>query len=272
MHVGVDAAAADHVAAGDRDRHLAVAGDERAGEQQRTADALAQLGVEVGRVDAARRVDAPASSAPRRSTCSPRVEQLDQQHHVDDVRHVVQHDRLGRRAGTRRRSAARRSCSRRRASCRRAGSRPRSRSARSCAPVGAARRWREVVMRDDGSSVSARPYAMRRGRGPPSATAAASESGCVRASPGDVAQPRAVLLTVRGARSRRRSPSPGQRDPPPLSSSRYARRASCTSRASMICMYRISIPPERSGILPHRAESMLPGATPFGVRSRTNHR
>ena len=49
--MGVDAPAADHVAAGRRQHHLAAAGEQRPGQQDRGADARAKHGIEVGGPD-----------------------------------------------------------------------------------------------------------------------------------------------------------------------------------------------------------------------------
>ena len=70
-------------------------------------------------------------SAPVHSASAPRCrEQPEHRLDVADPRHVRQLDRLVRRAGTRRGSAARRSCCRTRARGRRADGRPRSRTTR----------------------------------------------------------------------------------------------------------------------------------------------
>ena len=48
VEVRVEAAAADHVAAGRRQQRLAEAGEQRAGDEERGADALGQRRVDVG--------------------------------------------------------------------------------------------------------------------------------------------------------------------------------------------------------------------------------
>ena len=90
---------ADDVAAGRRQRHLAAAGEQRPGQQDRGADPRAELGIEIGGADFLG-VDC------QRIACFPfggsadRADQFDQRFGVADARHVFQRDRmLGEQSG-----------------------------------------------------------------------------------------------------------------------------------------------------------------------------
>ncbi len=99
VEVRVEAAAADHVAAGRRQQRLAEAGEQRAGDEERGADALGQRRVHLGLGDlvglerervALAAVDVDAEV----------LEQHEQRLRVADPRHVVEHDLLvGEQAG-----------------------------------------------------------------------------------------------------------------------------------------------------------------------------
>ncbi len=92
---GIEAATSDHVAAGRRHVGLAEAGEQRAGQQERGADALGQAGVHLGVGDpvAADRDHVLVAPLSLRAEVH---EQLDHRLHVADARHVAQHDLLGR--------------------------------------------------------------------------------------------------------------------------------------------------------------------------------
>src|SRR5206468_48158 len=87
----VEATAADDVAAGRRQRHLAAAGEQRPGQQDRGADTGTEFGIEVGRadflgVDIKRVARSPFRRGPDRT------DQFDQRFGVADARHVLQRD------------------------------------------------------------------------------------------------------------------------------------------------------------------------------------
>ena len=89
VEVRVEPPAADHVAAGRRHVRAAEAGQQRAGEQERGADPLGQLAVDLAAVDA-RGVDRDLAAP---SHCDPGAELLEQQGHrlhVPDPRDVAQ--------------------------------------------------------------------------------------------------------------------------------------------------------------------------------------
>ena len=84
---------------GRRQLDLAAAREQRARQQQRGAEAPAQVGVELGGADAAARMR--DEFGPSSRTLTPEVVEQRQHHvHVQDVGHVVQHDLLvGEEAG-----------------------------------------------------------------------------------------------------------------------------------------------------------------------------
>ena len=92
--MGVDAAAADHVAARRRDVGRAEAREQRAGEQDRRADPLAQLGIELG----AGHVAGPHAHrvlAQPLDIDAERDDQLDHLLDVPDARDVLERHRVG---------------------------------------------------------------------------------------------------------------------------------------------------------------------------------
>ena len=93
MNVRIEAAAADHVAAGRRHGDAAEAGKERAGKQERSPDAAAELLVELGLVDASR-IDADVVLGRQLDIGADVHEQLDHRLDVADPRHVRQLHRL----------------------------------------------------------------------------------------------------------------------------------------------------------------------------------
>ena len=111
VHVRVEPAAADHVAARRRHARAAEAGEQRAGEQERRADPAAELLVEL-RLVHARRVDANLVRPGPLDVGADVGEQLEHRLHVADPRHVRAAHRLAREQRRRRGSAGRRSCSR----------------------------------------------------------------------------------------------------------------------------------------------------------------
>ena len=90
----IEAPAPDHVAAGRRDGHPAEAGKQRAGEQERGADAAAELLVELRLVDA-RRIDSDVVLGAQLDIGADVHEQLDHRLDVTDPRDVRQLHGLG---------------------------------------------------------------------------------------------------------------------------------------------------------------------------------
>ncbi len=87
--MGIEATPPDHIAAGRRHPSGPEARQQRPGEQERGADPLRQLSVDLGAVDR-RAVDQQLAGA---EPLDPRAERLEQQHHrfdVSDPRHVAQ--------------------------------------------------------------------------------------------------------------------------------------------------------------------------------------
>ena len=87
--MGVDAAAADHVAARERQPHVAAAREQRPGEQDRGADLLADLRVRLVAVDAVGPEGDRARSAGRHGDAEV-AEDRDQRLHVSDGGHIRQ--------------------------------------------------------------------------------------------------------------------------------------------------------------------------------------
>ena len=89
----VETTAADDIAAGRRQRHLAATGQQRPGQQDRGTDPRAEFGIEIGGADFLG-VDS------KRIACFPfgrsadRADQFDQRLGVADARHVFQRDRM----------------------------------------------------------------------------------------------------------------------------------------------------------------------------------
>ena len=92
-HMRVQTAAADDVAAGRRQHHFAAAGEQGAREQDRGADADAELGVEIGGADALGVDMKRIAGGPFRRRAD-RADQLDQRLGVADPRHVLQRYRM----------------------------------------------------------------------------------------------------------------------------------------------------------------------------------
>ena len=98
--MGIEPAAADHVAAGGRQQRRAEAGQQRPADQHGGADALGQVGVDVGRADVVRlERDGVAVAV---LDLDPEVRQEVQQRlRVPDLRDVVQDDLLVRQQARR---------------------------------------------------------------------------------------------------------------------------------------------------------------------------
>ena len=91
VDVGVEAPAADHVAAGRRHGHAPEAGEQRAGEQERGADLPTELRVELGPADALR-IDPDLVRSRPLDVGADVGEQRDHGLHVLDPRHVGEPD------------------------------------------------------------------------------------------------------------------------------------------------------------------------------------
>ena len=89
----VETAPADDVAAGRRQRHLAAAGQQRPGQQDRGADPRAQLRIEIGGADFLG-VDRQRVALVPFGRGADRADQFDQRLGVADARHVFQRDRM----------------------------------------------------------------------------------------------------------------------------------------------------------------------------------
>ena len=128
LDVLVDRARADRAAAGQRDRGLAEARQQRAERQHRGAHGLDQLVGRFGRTQPGR-IDADACRRSSRSTRHAHVaDQLEHGRHVLQARHVLQHRPAGRSAARRKVRAARRSW-RRKSGLRRGAGGPRESTA-----------------------------------------------------------------------------------------------------------------------------------------------
>src|SRR6266850_2292759 len=89
----VEASPADDIAAGRRQRHLAAAGQQRPGQQDRGADPRAEFGIEIGGanflgVDRQRVACLPLGGS------TDRADQFDQRFGIADARYVFQRDRM----------------------------------------------------------------------------------------------------------------------------------------------------------------------------------
>ena len=93
VEVGIEAAAADHVAAGRRHVGRAEAGQQRAGEQEGGPDLLGDLGIDVGLGDG-RGVDTQFRGAQPLGLGAEVGQQLDHGLDIGDTGHVAQHDVL----------------------------------------------------------------------------------------------------------------------------------------------------------------------------------
>ena len=89
----VEAPPADDVAAGRRQRHLAAAGEQRPGQQDRGADPRAEFGIEIGGADVLG-VDRERVARLPFGRGADRADQFDQRLGVADARHVLQRDRM----------------------------------------------------------------------------------------------------------------------------------------------------------------------------------
>ena len=89
--MGVEPAAADDVAPGRRQRHFAAAGEQGAGQQDRGADANAEIRIEIGGADLLGVDREPVAAAPFGGGAD-RADQFDQGLGVTDARHVVERD------------------------------------------------------------------------------------------------------------------------------------------------------------------------------------
>ena len=95
VEVRVEAAAADHVAARGRQQRRAEARQQRPADQHGGADALGQVGVDLGRADGVG-LQGDRVAVAALDLHAEVGEQVEQRLRVADLRHVVQHDRLGR--------------------------------------------------------------------------------------------------------------------------------------------------------------------------------
>ena len=89
----VEAAAADDIAAGRRQRHLAAAGEQRPGQQDRGADPRAEFGIEISGADVLG-VNRERVALLPFGRSADRADQFDQRFGVADARHVFQRDRM----------------------------------------------------------------------------------------------------------------------------------------------------------------------------------
>jgi hypothetical protein len=91
--MGVEPSAADHVAAGRRQRHLAAAGKQGTGQQDRGPDPRAQIRIEIGGANLFGMDRKPVAAAPFGGSAD-RADQFHQRFGVADARDVFQCDRL----------------------------------------------------------------------------------------------------------------------------------------------------------------------------------